>query len=185
MHHFVAEERDTMTNESFRGDAVRSGESSSQPNHLRRLPAFGRSLAGIALCLISLWAQGATDFPDAPAQAPLPRAPVSVSPAQIELSARTPTIVVTVHNDNPLMAMVVLLQPMIWTEDGIAPHYASTADVIVTPATLTVAPGTTQAVQVELQSTAASLSGRDFQLFWQARAEPWSSNYKSDDRAAP
>ena len=174
-----------MTNESCRGDAVPSCGSSNQPKQLRCLPTFGQSLAGVALCLISLCAQGATDSSDTSTQASLPPAPLSIAPARIELSARTPTVVVTVHNDDTRRAMVVFLQPMIWTEDGIAPHYALTSDVIAKPATLTVAPGTTQAVQVELQSTAVNLSGQDFQLFWQARAEPWGSTYKSDERAAP
>lgn len=173
-----------MTNESSRGDAARSRESSRQPSAPRQRSAFGQALAGIALCLLSLCAQGATDAAAAPTQAPLRRAPVSVSPGRIELSASAPTVMVTVHNDNPRMAMVVVLQPMIWTEDGIAAHYALTSDVIAAPATLTVAPGTTQAVQVELQSTAANLSGQDLQLFWQARAEPWAT-YNSDERAAP
>lgn len=174
-----------MTNESFRGDAVRSCGSSSQPKQLRCLPTFGQSLAGIALCLISLCAQGATDPSAASTQALLPPAPVSFSPARIELSARNPTVVVTVRNDDTRLAMVVLLQPSIWTDDGIAPHYALTSDVIAKPATITVAPGTTQAVRVELQSTTVSLSRQDFQLFWQARGEPWGSTYKSEDRAAP
>lgn len=174
-----------MTNESCRGETVRSCGSSSQPTQLRSLPAFGRSLAAVALCLVSLCAQGATDRSDVSKQAPLPPAPVSVSPGQIELSARTPTVVVTVRNDDNRMAMVVFLQPMVWTQEGIAPHFALTSDVIAKPATITVAPGTTQAIRVELESTAVNLSGRDFQLFWQAQAEPWGSTYKSEERAAP
>lgn len=174
-----------MTTEPFRGNAGRSGESNGRPHKARCLPALGQRLAGIALCLVSLCAQGATDSSNIPAQVLVPPAPVSVYPARIELNARTPTVAVTVHNDNSRRAMVVVLQPMVWTEDGIAPHYALTSEVIAKPATFTVAPGTTQAVQVELQSTTVDLSGRDFELFWQARAEPLESTYKSDDRAAP
>ena len=139
----------------------------------------GQSLAAVVLCLISLCAQGATAT-----HAPVPPAPVSFSAARIELSAREPTFVVTVRNDDTRLAMVIRLQPMIWTEEGTS-HYALTSDVIAEPATLTVPPGTTQAVRVELRLTTVNLSNQDFELFWQARAEPWAADHNDQVRAAP
>jgi hypothetical protein len=173
-----------MTTEYSHGDAGRIDGPRSRRNDQRRVPALARALAGIAVGLLALGAQAATDSSDAKEHAYVPPSPVSVLPAHIELSAKAPTVVVTVHNDHQRTAMVVLLQPMIWTQDGIAPHYALTSDVVAVPATFTVPPGTTQAVEVELQATTQDLSGQDFQLFWQARAEPVST-YTSDERAAP
>jgi P pilus assembly chaperone PapD len=183
--HFVTEGSTTMMIRFFRSDAGRSGEWSDQPNGQRRQHAFGHALTGIALGLISLCAQGATDPSIVPARLSLSPAPLSVSPARIDLSDKTPRVTVTVHNDDNRMAMFVVMQPMVWTKDGIAPHYELTPDVIAKPATLLVAPGATQTVGVELRSPTGTLRGRDFQLFWQGQAELPNETYKSNDRAAP
>jgi hypothetical protein len=161
-----------MTIKSFRSDARR-----------HRL-AVGQALTGLALAAIAFCAQGATDSSIEPARASLPPAPLSMSPALIELSASTPRVVVSVHNDDIHRAMFVRMQPLMWTQDGTAPHYELTPDVIARPAAFVVAPGATQVLEVELRSSIDNLLGQDFKLFWQAQAEQpvWQ---KSEQRAAP
>jgi hypothetical protein len=171
-----------MTNRSFRSDAGPEAERRGLRSRESHLRAFGQALTGIALGFMSVCALAATDLPTVPTRLTAAPPPLSISPARIKLSGRTPTVVVTVHNENQSMAMVVQLQPMIWTEGGIAPHYELTSDVIATPATITVAPGATKAVQVALQSAATVPHGQDFQLFWQARAQRQAATYDSDDQ---
>lgn len=107
-----------------------------------------------------------------------------MSPARIDLSDSAPRVLVTVHNDDVRSAMVVNMQPMVWTRTGVASHYELTSDVVARPATIVVAPGATRTVEVDLLSAAGTLHGECFRLFWQAQSEPYAGP-AHDDRAAP
>lgn len=171
-----------MEIEFLRNDANRNKERSAGRAR-RRGCLLGRAAAGLALAVVSLCAQGETQT-ILQGQASLRPAPLSMSPARIELSGNAPTVMVTVHNDDTRSAMFVRMQPMMWTRDGIAPHYELTPDVVAQPATFVVAAGATQTVEVNLLSSANLLSGSDFKLFWQAQAEPAGWQIR-DERAAP
>jgi len=141
-------------------------------------------VAGMALAVASLCAHAETETIVQQGRASMRPTPLSMSPARIDLSEKTPTVMVTVHNDDLRSAMLVRMQPMMWTQDGIAPHYELTPDVVAVPATFVVPAGATQTVEVDLLSAANLASGRNFQLFWQAQAEPAGSKMH-DERAAP
>lgn len=184
-----ASRRPWRTNNRYRGvHAMTSGFFSSVAgrNAKRRVRSEGRpfrstlarALTAIAVAAIAFGVHAA------------PKAPLSISPPRIELSTSNPSIVVTVHNDDVRAAMVVRMQPMRWTQGGIAPHYESTPDVIATPDAFVVAPGETKSVQVDLLSSANSIPGRDFQLFWMAQTAPPEAAAEAeaqagDKRAAP
>lgn len=172
-----------MTMSTFPGDVRRNGERVGRGT--QRLPSLLRALTGITLGVMAFCAQGATDSSITAGPGALAQAPLWMSPARVELSDNSPRVLVNVHNADHLRAMVVHMQPMIRTQDGIAPHYELTLDVTAHPATFVVAPGASQTVQVALLSPMDSLRGRDFQLIWEAQAEPPGEAYESDARAAP
>ena len=174
-----------MTTGSSRSDAGGLRTRTEQRHPHWRVPARVHALAGVVFAVMSIGAQGATGSSGAAAPVALPPAPLPLSPARIELSDRTPRVVVAVRNDDNQTARFVHMQPMIWSQDGIAPHYELTPDVVAQPASLVVAPGATRTVVVELRSSTRGLLGADFQLFWQAHAQPPSPASRSNERPAP
>ena len=124
----------------------------------RRLqPALRHGVAALALWLVSTAMSCA--------------APLSLSalPSRIELSDRTPSVDVTMHNDGNAV-IIVRLQPMVWVSDPVIDHYAPTADVQTTPPVFALQPGATQQVHVDLLRPAGAGRGATYQLSWQAAA---------------